>query len=459
MNQKVILINVINPKISKTNPQNVFDIQRGSHFPLGVVCIGAYLKECLPETCLWVLDDQLMSDKEIEEKIEKIKPTVVGINSMFTGYGKALNFARKAKQSGARVVMGGHYPSAMFREILVNRGIKSRDYCVDVVVRGDGKEAFGQYVADKLISKINNLAYYQGNQIKVNKLKVYPLTRFSVDSEILDPRPYFLKYQKMFKDSSYKNPFIVSSQKGCAWRAKPKGGCLFCSLMYKEYFLKDPKLVWSEIDELVNRYQVDYIWDVADDLLGNLKWFEQYHREAKKYKKRPFLKIQSRVNNLINENTVKKLLDLKIGQLFIGFESNDDNCLKQMNKGTTSLINGKAINLLLKYRIPIHGYFIFGNPGETKKSINKTVKLIEKIMKTGKNNIVVPCFFTPLPNSPAYQMVKKMMGRKYKDKDIIDWGEIINDWVELYCRVDYREIAKALDYSRGLAQNINAFSF
>jgi radical SAM superfamily enzyme YgiQ (UPF0313 family) len=458
-NEKVILINVVNPKRLQSNPRTLFEIQRGPHFPLGIASIGLFLKEQCPQVSLWMLDDQLISHEEIANKIRDVRPNIVGISSMFNGYEKALSLARKAKQCGAKVVMGGVYASTMWREILINRGIGSKDYCVDLVVRGDGEESFYHYVAGNPLGEIDNIAYFENNTLKANEIKINPFYKLSFDTSLIDPEVYFKEYQRRFPGSRYINPFVLVSHKGCAWRAKPGGGCLFCSSYHERNSVRDPRAVWAEIDELISEYSVDYIWEAADDFLGNSRWFYEYYDESRKRRERPYFRIQSRVDHLTDENLIKKLAALKVGQVFVGLESNDERCLKLMKKGTVPEMNERAVQLLLKYDIPIDTYFILGCPGEDRKSLYRTVALAEKIINASAQNIIMPNLFIPLPNTVAFNMVLKETNKKYFGKDIIDWSEILVDWITLYCKISHKEIRKALVYLCQLVDNINAYSF
>ncbi|MFA6988450.1 MAG: radical SAM protein [Candidatus Gastranaerophilaceae bacterium] len=464
MPERIIIINVINPKISPKNPTNIFEIQEGPHFPLGIAFLANFIIKNNKNTPLLLLDDQMTNHETIIEKMKKFKPTIVGINSKFKSYVTALNFARVAKKLNTKVVMGGAYPSGLHREILINRGPFSNDYCVDAVIRGDGEDSFYQYILkhhdQTLLAAVNNLTFCSKKEIIVNPIQHHITNESAINFNLLDPRPYFKKYQKNFPTSKIKNPFIVQSHKGCAWREKTKGGCIFCSLINEKLTMKNPKQVWTEINKLVKIYNVDYIWDISDDILSDEGWFDQYFEEALKLKCRPKLKIQSRADNLIDKNIYKKLKKLKIEQLFIGFESNDDNCLKRMNKNTTEAINEQATNLLLKHNIPIAAYFTLGNPGETKKSLKKTIKLAEKIIKYGNSkNIVVPSFFTALPNSTSFNILKQQTGKKYEKIDIFNWKEIIQDWINNNCEVSNEEIKKSINNILSLSKNINSFSY
>jgi len=293
-----------------------------------------------------------------------------------------------------------------------------------------------------------------------NKVRLLELDKLpDLELNNIDPKPYFKEYQNRFLESPYKNPFVIYSQKGCAWRDKPNGGCIFCSLMYKKLRLRNVENVWREIDKLVFNYGVDYIWDVSDSFLSDKNWFEEFYNQSQKRNKKPFFKIQARADELIDENIIKMLVDLNVAQIFIGFESNNDKCLAQMRKGMLSKVNKKAVSLLVKYRLPIRGYFVLGAPGETKQSLIETTKLAECIFNSGKDNLIVPSSFTPLPGSLAYHLLKQKTGKKYLNRDIINWNEAISDWVEYFCEVSDQEIRESLKYLRQFPYDINAYSY
>ena len=459
--KKVVLINTHEEEsVASLDSHLPSRIPVGPHFPLGIACVASYLKEKLPQISLSILDEQLLDLKKIERRISRIRPDIVGINCMFKNYKRVLELARVSKKIGAKVVMGGTYATALAREILINRGPQSSDYCIDVIIKQDGERAFYQYVKGDLIKNINNLVYWHNGEVIENNIKLLQLDNLpSLRLDIITPEIYFKEYQRKFSNSKYKKPFVIYSQKGCYWRSKPKGGCIFCSLMYKELRLRNPKNVWHEIDRLVSDYSVDYIWDVSDSLLSDKNWFKEFYHQSQKRSNKPFFKIQARTDDLIDESIVRMISKMNVAQIFVGFESADNRCLTQIKKGTTSQINKKAISLLSKYRLPIRAYFVLGVPGDSKQSLEKTTKLAEKILDTGRNNLIVSPLFTPLPGSPAYQLLKQKTGEKYAGKDIINWNEAIRDWIDCFCKVPYDEVKKTQKHLRQFPYDITSYSY
>jgi radical SAM superfamily enzyme YgiQ (UPF0313 family) len=460
---KVVLINTYGEDKDVSRVSHLpFRIPVGPHYPLGITSIAAYLRKKLPNLSIKVFDEQIYSSADIKKELEKIRPDIVGLNCMFRNYKGILELAHHAKRSGARVLIGGNYASALAKEILNNRGPYSEDYCIDGVVRQDGEKAFYEYVAGKSPRKINNLVYREKEKIIENPIRLMNLNDLpsvNLNFEYLNPNDYFKEYRRRFPSSRYKRPFDIYSQKGCRWRDKPGGGCLFCSIMYNRLRLINPKIMWNEIDRLVFNYGVDYIWDVSDSFLSDKKWFEGFYRESLRRTKKPFFKIQARADELIDERIIRMLAAINTRQIFIGFESSDNKCLLRMGKGTAENINKSALSLLLKYKIPIRAYFLLGAPGETEKSLKKTRDLAEYILNAGEDNLVVTPYLIPLPGSSAFNLFIKKTGKKYAGKDIISWEEVVNDWAKYFCKVSPEEMEKVRTYLRKFPYDISDYSY
>lgn len=61
--------------------------------------------------------------------------------------------------------------------------------------------------------------------------------------------------------------------------------------------------------------------------------------------------------------------------LFIGFESANDEVLEEYGKNLKSDIAFDVMNLLKKYKIDVFASFVIGALKDTRKTIEKTVKL------------------------------------------------------------------------------------
>ncbi|MBT3362711.1 MAG: radical SAM protein [Chloroflexi bacterium] len=87
----------------------------------------------------------------------------------------------------------------------------------------------------------------------------------------------------------------------------------------------------------------------------------------------------------------------------VGFESADQDCLNQMRKGITVEQIRAFVKNTKKARLLVHGCFIVGNPGETKETLEKSLKVAKEL------NCDTMQFFPliPYPGTEAYKWAKE----------------------------------------------------
>src|ERR1044072_2297747 len=77
--------------------------------------------------------------------------------------------------------------------------------------------------------------------------------------------------------------------------------------------------------------------------------------------------------------TLKAMKEAGCRLLIVGFESGDNQILKNIKKGATAEQGREFMKNCKKLGIAVHGDFIIGLPGETQESIQRTVKYAEEI--------------------------------------------------------------------------------
>ncbi len=404
---------------------------------LWALSLATYLKEALPNAKTEIIDANLVGQGQLFKKIKREKFDIVGLSPLVISYEHALNVARFAKKYGAKVVLGGHYATALRKEILQNRGPKSKDYCVDTVIQHDGEKAFYEYVSGKPLSKIKNLVYQEKNsQIKENSIEILNLDELpTIDYGLVNLEDYF-KWQLPVM----RRMVSFVSQRGCAW-AEKVGRCFFCSIQDKKLRTRSPKKVWQEINQLVKKYKIRLIYDVCDDFTGSQDWFKEFCRRSSVVKHKPLFKIDMRPSH-VNPENVSLLKKLNVKYITLGVESFSDKILLGMRKGLTSKINKNSICLLAKANLVPIANIILGSLDENRETLNETIREIKyftfsrgKKLGLGFNLFV----FRPDPGSPAWlQFLKKE--KKYRGRDLINIKEASYDWNKHFCKVGLSEI-------------------
>lgn len=419
-------------------------------FPLWAISLATYLKERRSDIDICILDGQIHDPKIIIKKIKEIRPEIVGISSSYRFHEDSLRLARTAKSINARVVLGGAFATSMKKEILMERGPYSADYCVDAIIQRDGEKAFFEYVTNRPLKTINNLVYQdKDNGIKENKLELFDLNDLSVpDFTLLDISEYFNLWD-------HRRLTNVYFSKGCSWREK-SGGCIFCSSIEKKLRRKSPQKAADEIYTLFNKFGFHIFRIYDEDFLSEINWFEDFFKKhVSRYQaKLPVLIISVRADRL-TKKVVKMLEELNVRGIALGFETGSKNGLINIKKGLSLSILRKAVSLLDGSSINVIGHFIVGIPGETKETLQETFNLIEELSISDNIKNIRCQRFTPLPSSVSWLMLLNKTGDKYKNRDIINWEDAKDDWLDKFCNLKKKDLSVFFDKLNSFANEKN----
>jgi len=270
-------------------------------FPLlWALALGTYLKEKIKSNLdIKVLDGQLLTVDQILQKIKKIKPDFIGLCPKYTSYENSLIIARIARKLGAKVIMGGPHVSFLAKEILLNRGPQSDDYCVDACVYGDGEKAFYEYIIGKNLSSIKNLVFVKNKRIIENPKEDLDIDLFpTIDRNLIDTEKYFRLNQL------HNRIFPVYSHRGCfSGSSTDNKGCIFCG-GDKKLRHRQPINFWKEIDHLVKKYKAEVVFNSADGMPLNEEsdWFREFCNVANFCKNKPRLILRT-LPHFINSKT------------------------------------------------------------------------------------------------------------------------------------------------------------
>jgi radical SAM superfamily enzyme YgiQ (UPF0313 family) len=420
-------------KIQLVYPPNIdfnsMELIKNYFAPLGLLSIATYLSSKMPSVEVEILDGSILTLGEIEKRLGA---EIVGISTNSFNYPSALKIAQAAKEKGAKVVLGGVHASFLPVNILKNRE------CLDAIVVGDGEESMVDYVQGKPFSEIKNLVYRdKEKKIRMNAVSNVDLSNLPIiERKFLDQSLYFEAFQKDYPNLPYKKPIAIYSQKGCPWRDKT-GGCVFCGRMDKGFRMRNPKQVWEEIEYLVNSYEVDLVWDVADCFTTSKDWLSAFLASKPKHLN-PLFMVFARADEL-DEERVKILKEINCYRVILGVESGDENVLKKSQKGTTLQQILSSAKLLRKFRINTWFTYVLGLPGESEKSLKNTYNLAKFLSSLENAEALTASILIPLPGSKAFVLMLEIpeLAEKYLGSDFFDLEELQKDWVRYFCQVDF----------------------
>ncbi|MFN8348959.1 MAG: radical SAM protein [Spirosomataceae bacterium] len=186
----------------------------------------------------------------------------------------------------------------------------------------------------------------------------------------------------------------------CNWCAKPIYG--------NRYNSRSPQKVADEIAFLMKTYQVSHFW-VCDDIFG-LKpgWVKEFKASLGEKNVKPKLKIQSRADLLLKEDTLQDLVDAGLDEVWMGAESGSQKILDAMDKGITTQEIEKATQLLKRKGVKVAFFLQYGYSGEGWEDIEKTLAMVKTLLP---DDLGISVSY-PLPGTGFYEKVKTELQEK-----------------------------------------------
>jgi anaerobic magnesium-protoporphyrin IX monomethyl ester cyclase len=382
--------------------------------PLGTIYAAAVMREAGYDVSLF--DTALIETPEkIIPIIEKEKPDYLVIYDDGFNYltkmcltnmrEAAFRMVEIAKKNGLKVIASSSDAADHYEKYIANG--------VDFVVIGEGEITLKELIT-KLDNVETNIKNVDGLAFKENGDVIRTPPRQIVKELDSFPMPAW----NLVDISSYKNIWMenhgyfslnIATTRGCPfkcnWCAKPIYG--------NRYNSRSPQKVVDEIKYLTDNYQVNHFW-MCDDIFG-LKpgWVQEFRNVVKEKGLKFKYKIQSRVDLLLQEDTITALAESGAETVWVGAESGSQKILNAMEKGTTVEQIYKATKILKKNGIRPAFFLQFGYLGETKVDIDKTIDMVLELMP---EEIGISVSY-PLPGTKFYDTVKEQL------KDKANWTD------------------------------------
>jgi len=387
---KILLIYPPANNMITTNVPTIVEGEKGFYPPLGLMYVAAYAEKYTDHE-IEILDTQVenLSYAEIETRIRKIKPDVVGIQTMTFTLIDALTTAEIVKNidETIHVNLGGPHVGIYPLET-----IKRKE--VDSLVLGEGEITFTQ-----LINNIDDKEKLRGIKGLVFKDKGEIINTGQSDfidnlDDIPFPARHLTHYNKYYSLLAKRSPVTTMfTSRGCPYN------CLFCDRpsMGKKFRARSAENVVHEFEECFNMgikeifiyddtFTIDRqrVIDICDKILErnlDIGW-----------------DIRARVNT-VDEELLRKLKAAGCERIHYGVEAGTPEILKVLRKGITLEQAQKAFKMTRDIGIDSLAYFMIGSPGETREQIMQTMKFAGNL----NPDYVHFSITTPFPATDLYK--------------------------------------------------------
>jgi anaerobic magnesium-protoporphyrin IX monomethyl ester cyclase len=235
---------------------------------------------------------------------------------------------------------------------------------IDMIVRGEGEDIIKQIVTGIPYKDILGLSYRENGGVVHNENHDLPdITHVPFPDRSLRRHDYYL-VQNGVRLSSLTFDTILTTR-GCPFK------CKFCTfslnpLGQKRSYTESP--LESVIEEL-KAITADVVLFSDDNLFTNPKRSEQLCDLIIENKIKKIFVAQTRIDIAKHRRILDKAEKAGFKVFLIGIESPHDRILKQLEKGITQQEVRDAFAVLKQYDFYLHGYFIYGNIGETEEEM------------------------------------------------------------------------------------------
>ncbi|MBL7940849.1 MAG: B12-binding domain-containing radical SAM protein [Flavobacteriales bacterium] len=370
--------------------------------PLGTLLAAAVLREAGHQVT--VFDTGLRhSPDELVAELDRVKPDILVL------YDDGFNYLTKMcltvmRDAAFRMIAHGRAAGCRIAVNSSDASDHSTGYLnagADVVILGEGEPSLVDVVQrwEKGIGieDVPGIAVINEGRVTttarrtvLRDLDALPLPAW----DLIDVAPY----QEIWRRSQGSISLNMATTRGCPfkcnWCAKPIYG--------NRYNSRSPEHVVSELELLHTRYAADHIW-FADDIFG-LKpgWVQRFRDVLAERGLKIRYKIQSRVDLLLESDTIDALVASGLEEVWVGAESGSQRILDAMDKGTRVEQIAEATRLLRSKGVRVCFFLQFGYLGETEVDVERTIRMVEDLMP---DDIGVSISY-PLPGTVFHEKVK-----------------------------------------------------
>jgi len=323
-----------------------------------------------------------LTPPEIEVKItdENVEPIdfeedvdLVGVTGMVMHASRAYEIARRFRERGIPVVMGGPHASSLPGE--------AKEH-VDAVVIGEAENVWKGLIEDLKNGCLKT--FYRADAY--SSMKGFPLPRLD-----------------LLQKEAYMTVNCVQTTRGCPYQ------CDFCHVTH--FFGKTYRCrPIEEVIEEVKRLDGEFVVFIDDNIAGNRHYAKELFIRLKPLKK----KWASQASMTLTRDPELLRLAAESGcvSLFLGVESLSPENLKDVNKGFNQVDQyEEGMKVLHDHDIMVLAGFIFGLDHDDEGVFERTLRFCER------NRIELPSFFilTPLPGTRLFQRMESEGRLLHKD--------------------------------------------
>lgn len=319
-------------------------------FPIGLGYLASAVEDIAE---ISVIDENL--EEFLVDRVKEINPDIIGITATTPSFHRAVEIVKVLSGTDAKIAIGGTHATFMPEEAL-NTG-------ADVVVRGEGEATFRELVEGQSLKDISGISYTE------NKKIIHNPDRGPIED--LDTIPF--PAHRFFPTDQY-GIMSITTSRGCPY------SCSYCSATRfwgRKVRYRSPENVLEEL-RLVKELGFDLVKFTDSTFTIDKKRAIEICRLIKEEDLDINWSCETRADAL-NDELLRALSEAGCTLICIGVDSACDEVLDKNNRRIDSSTMKNAFENIKKHGLHTRAYITFGLPGETHKSVEKTVNFLDDI--------------------------------------------------------------------------------
>ena len=367
---------------------------------LGLLMLGAVLRKAGHRVRIVDASAQGLGYEETIEETKRFRPEIIALTAVTPSIIKTARLASMIKDlyPSIPIVIGGPHFTAVPEQTLADHAV------FDYGVVGEGEHTIIDLVealsADRIPSYVPGVAFRENGNVRfapprapIKDLDSLPFPAWDLLDGFPDQyHPALFKYKRL--PSTH-----VISARGCPNK------CIFCdtSVFSRRIRFHSPEYVLEMVGFLVENFKIREVIFEDDQFLIKKERVAKICEGLLKANWGISWCCSGRVNS-VNDLALLKLMKRSgCWQISYGIESASQKILDFAKKAITIDQVKEAVHLTHRAGILSKGYFIFGLPYETEKTMENTIRFAKHIPLTDISVFML----TPFPGSEMYEIAEQ----------------------------------------------------
>lgn len=330
--------------------------------PTSLLVVAALMEREGVEVDLIDMEAEELSYPDTLERIRSFAPDLLGFTVTSWSLHSVLRWIKKFKADTAiPVLVGGEHLRLYPHETMTHTAI---DFCIIGEAELPLPEFISAFREGRPFSGIKSLGFRENGNVVIDRT-----IRFVEDiNSIPFPARHLIRNERYGNVLSRKKNFTaLISSRGCPFN------CAFCTHNHQKYRARSPENVVDEIELNLKRHDIrDF--DIYDSTFtADEQRVIRICEEIRRRKLEVGFTVRSRVD-IVSREMIDSLKSAGCHTMLYGIESSDLDILKMMNKRISPDLVMKTVSYTKQQGIKALGFFLFGFPGETRQTIEDTIR-------------------------------------------------------------------------------------